>query len=286
MGRRSVGRGAVEEIPITSVGVSLSRTGMRRTVIPPTFRLAGIVLSILEFETVREYGGRFPSAQAKKSQSFSGPPPHFQKFRPLLTPSFWTVRWIAGVLQSQFGWSEFESDIIGGRGRWRGGVGRRAGGGGRGAESVGLLVTNKSCSEGHTIVRRKSDNPSRCWWTSSTPSSTSTSCRVNTSGTMTSTTSSSSSGRPPAIPKTVVIVVAVPTWPWPWPWSRTWTPPPSSPSPATNVPIIAVSTTFDVELDALHQKYVKVSQGQMELQWPTCITFWKSLFARMYTSLY
>src|SRR5258706_4338736 len=156
MGRRSVGQRAVEEIPITLVDVSLSRTGMRRTVMPRTFRLAGIILSISEFETVREFGGRFPSAQAKKSQSFSGPPPHFQKFRPLFTPSFWTVRLTARVLQSQFGWSEFESDMVGGRGRWRGGVGRRAGSGGRGAKSVRLLVTNKSGEKGHTIIGRKS----------------------------------------------------------------------------------------------------------------------------------
>ena len=131
------------------LGVSLGRdgrTGMRdgRTVIPRTFRLAGIIRSmILEPEAVRELGGRFPSAQAKKSQSFSGPPPHFQKFRPLFAPSFWTVRWTAGVLQSQFGWSEFGSDIVGGRGRWTGGEGRRAGGGGRGAKSVRLSVKNK-----------------------------------------------------------------------------------------------------------------------------------------------
>jgi hypothetical protein len=104
---------------------------------PRTFRLAGVILSILEPETVREAGGRFPSAQEKKLQSFSGPPPHFQNLRPLFAPSFWTVRSTAGVSQSQFGWSGFETAVdVGGREGWTGGAGRRTGGGREGTKSV------------------------------------------------------------------------------------------------------------------------------------------------------
>jgi hypothetical protein len=111
---------------------------------PHTFRLAGTILSVLEPETVRDCGGRFPSAHAKKSQSFSGPPPHFQNLRPLFEPSFWTIRSVAGALQSQFGWSEFGADVNGGgREGWTVGAGRR-GGGGRGAKSIRRSAANKS----------------------------------------------------------------------------------------------------------------------------------------------
>ena len=145
MGRRWEGRGTFEENQTALVDGHFNVQECDKRVMPRTFRLAGIVLSVLEPETVRELGGRFPSAHAKKSQSCSGPPPHFQNLRPLFAPSFWTVRSTAGELQSQLGWSGFEFDMDGGgREGWTGDACRR---GGSAAGSGRWLIGDKGWGE-------------------------------------------------------------------------------------------------------------------------------------------
>jgi len=133
------GRGAVEENSIALVGAPFNAQGCDKRVMPRTFRLAGIIFSALEPETIRGFGGRFPSAHSKKSQSFSGPllrtpsPDHrrISRICDLYLHRLFGVCSSAGLLLSQSGWSGFEAETDGVRRvGWTGRAGRRGGGGG------------------------------------------------------------------------------------------------------------------------------------------------------------